>query len=292
MQPSSGVQNRGRGFELPRAGFLVVKLNARSTLIESTDREDKGDKFVVHSYHAIPLEVYQELHRWRARTWKRLKKFKVLDWMGVSLYSVKDYDAIKQLLDEARREYEEIVNKIPDEEVREKFCCDPQILVVSAPPAYEESFKRDVSEGMLSQLLERVEEVLKKHENKDPELKAKLERVEGMMEALIKKLRDVEGKAVEVEKLVNLLHVNDSLKQLVAQLTTLRALSRVDRRVIKGVEEAVKKLEKAEEVLTPEAKKLLELAKQHLEAIKAGQVGDLNAAVAELERALLGGESR
>jgi len=112
------------------------------------------------------------------------------------------------------------------------------------------------------------------------------------MEALIKKLRDVEGKAVEVEKLVNLLHVNDSLKQLVAQLTTLRALSRVDRRVIKGVEEAVKKLEKAEEMLTPEAKKLLELAKQHLEAIKAGQVGDLNAAVAELERALLGGESR
>ncbi len=292
MQPSSGVQNRGRGFELPASGFLVIKLNARSTLIEDVEREDKGDKFVIHSLHAIPLEVYKELHRWRSRTWKRLRKYKVLDWMGISLYATKDYDEIKKILDEARKEYEEIVSQIPDEEIREKFYCDPQILVISPPPAYEQSFRRDVSEEALKRLLEKVEDALNKHLNKDPELARKFQEVQDKIEALMAKLEEVQSQSLNVKELAQALRMSETLKELVTQLTAIRASSRVDQRVMRSVEENLKKIEKIQEVLTPEAKKLLEIARQHLEAIKAGQVGDMASAVADLERALLGGERK
>jgi len=267
---------------------LVVKLNARSSLVEAVEREPKENKFVVHTHYAIPLEVYQELHRWRARTWKRLKKFKVLDWMGISLYPLKDYDNIKQILDEARNEYEQIIQKIPDEQIRERFYCDPQILVISPPPAYEQSFKRDVSEEMLKQLLERVEQVLKKHYEKDPELTSKLYEVQDKIDALIEKIENIQSNNVDVKKLMEAIAVNATLREVVTQLTAIRASSRVDKRIIKSVEESLKKMERVQEVLTPEARKLLEVAKQHLAAIKAGENGDIESAVAELEKALLG----
>jgi len=270
----------------------VIKLNARSTLIEDVEREDKGDKFVIHSLHAIPLEVYKELHRWRSRTWKRLRKYKVLDWMGISLYATKDYDEIKKILDEARKEYEEIVSQIPDEEIREKFYCDPQILVISPPPAYEQSFRRDVSEEALKRLLEKVEDALNKHLNKDPELARKFQEVQDKIEALMAKLEEVQSQSLNVKELAQALRMSETLKELVTQLTAIRASSRVDQRVMRSVEENLKKIEKIQEVLTPEAKKLLEIARQHLEAIKAGQVGDMASAVADLERALLGGERK
>jgi len=288
MQPENKVQNRG--FELP-SGFLVVKLNAKSSLVESVEREPKENKFVVHTHYAIPLEVYQELHRWRARTWKRLKRYKVLDWMGISLYATKDYDAIRNILDEARKEYEEIIQKIPEEEIREKFYCDPQILVISPPPAYEASFRRDVSEEMLKQLLERVEQALKKHYDKDPELASKLYEVQDKIDELMEKIDAIQSNNIDVKKIAQAISINETLKELVTQLTALRASSRVDNRIIRSVEENVKKIERVQEILTPEAKKLLEVAKQHLAAIKAGENGDLDSAVAELEKALLGGES-
>ncbi|MBW2636204.1 MAG: hypothetical protein JRC86_01535 [Deltaproteobacteria bacterium] len=289
MQPENKVQNRG--FELP-SGFLVVKLNARSSLVEGVEREPKGSKFTTHIHYAIPLEVYQELHRWRARTWKRLKRYKVLDWMGIALYSVKDYDAIKKILDEARKEYEQIIQQIPQEEIRERFYCDPQILVITPPPHYEQSFRRDVSEEMLQQLLKKVEEALNKHYSRDPELIQKFYQVQNTIEALMQKLEEVQSQSLDVQKLVQAMKMSETLREIVTQLTVIRASSRVDKRVIKGVEESMKKIERVQEVLTPEARKLLELAKQHLAAIKAGEVGDINSAVAELERALLGGESR
>jgi len=288
MQPQNGDQKMGFG----NSGFLVVKLNARSSLVESVEREPKERKFVVHTHYAIPLEIYQELHRWRSRTWKRLLKYKVLDWMGVSLYSVKDYEAIKRILDEAVREYEEIIAKIPEEEVRGKFYCDPQILVVTPPPAYEGSFRRGISEEMMEQLLEKVEQALSKHNSKDPELSEKFYQVQEKIDMLIEKLDRVESQNLNVQKIVQALKASETLREVVTQLTAIRASSRVDKRVMKSVEESLKKMEHVQEVLTPEARKLLEVAKQHLAAIKAGEVGDINAAIAELEKALLGGEDQ
>ena len=271
---------------------MVVKLNAKSYVLEGIEREPQGSKFVEHVRYAIPLEVFQELRRWRARTWKRLKTHKALDWMGIPLFPRSAYSEIKKILDEARKEYEEIVAKIPDEEVREKFFCDPQILIVTPPPAYEQSFRRDVSEEMLKQLLEKVEDALNKHYRRDPELEGKFREVREKIEMLIEKLDEVKSQSLDVQKLIQAMKVNESLKELVAQLTAIRASSRVDRRIIKGIEENVRKIEQVEEILTPEAKKMLEIARQHLKAIKAGQVGDVASAVAELERALLGGERK
>ena len=111
--------------------------------------------------------------------------------------------------------------------------------------------------------------------------------MERLVDELIKKLQEVQAKTVDVEKLAQALQVNETLKHLVAQLTALRAASRIDLRVVKAVEDDIKRIEKVEDVLTPEARKLLEIARQHLEAVKRGQTGDLASAVAELEKALL-----
>ncbi|MBW2675540.1 MAG: hypothetical protein JRD89_19375, partial [Deltaproteobacteria bacterium] len=258
---------------IPKNAFLVVKLNAKMTMIKESQREEDQNSFVVRTRHAIPYSVYQELNRWRARTWKRLLKYKILDWMGVPLFSAKDLDKIKEVLDQAVKEYEEIVSKIPDEEVRNKFYCKPQILVVSPPPGvYEENFRHDISTELLAQLQQSVQRILEKHEQKDPELKKKLDEVERLVNALIEKLEKVEKKSIDVEKLVQALQVNESLKQLVTQLTALRAAARIDMRVVRSIEDDIAKIEKVQEVLTPEAKKLLEIAKQHLVAIKQGQV--------------------
>ena len=275
--------------QIPKHAFLVVKLNAKMTVIKESEREEDKNTFLVKTRHAIPYSVYQDLNRWRARTWKRLLKLKVLDWMNVPLFSAKDLDKIKEILDKAVKEYEEIISRIPDEEVRSKFYCKPQVLVVSPPPGiYEENFKNDISTELLAQLQQSVQKILEKHESKDPELKKKLDAVEQQINALLRKLQEVQSKSIDVEKLVQALQVNETLKQLVTQLTALRAASRVDLRTIKAIETDISKIEKVQEVLTPEAKKLLELAKQHLEAIKRGQTGDLASAVAELEKALSG----
>jgi len=275
--------------QIPKHAFLVVKLNAKMTVIKESMREEDKNTFLVKTRHAIPYSVYQDLNRWRARTWKRLLKLKVLDWMNVPLFSAKDLDKIKEILDKAVKEYEEIISRIPDEEVRSKFYCKPQVLVVSPPPGiYEENFKNDISTELLAQLQQSVQKILEKHESKDPELKKKLDAVEQQINALLRKLQEVQSKSIDVEKLVQALQVNETLKQLVTQLTALRAASRVDLRTIKAIETDISKIEKVQEVLTPEAKKLLELAKQHLEAIKRGQTGDLASAVAELEKALSG----
>lgn len=275
--------------QIPKHAFLVVKLNAKMTVIKESEREEDKNTFLVKTRHAIPYSVYQDLNRWRARTWKRLLKLKVLDWMNVPLFSAKDLDKIKEILDKAVKEYEEIISRIPDEEVRSKFYCKPQVLVVSPPPGiYEENFKNDISTELLAQLQQSVQKILEKHESKDPELKKKLDAVEQQINALLRKLQEVQSKSIDVEKLVQALQVNETLKQLVTQLTALRAASRVDLRTIKAIETDISKIEKVQEVLTPEAKKLLEIAKQHLEAIKRGQTGDLASAVAELEKALSG----
>lgn len=275
--------------QIPKHAFLVVKLNAKMTVIKESEREEEKNSFLVKTRHAIPYSVYQDLNRWRARTWKRLLKLKVLDWMNVPLFSAKDLDEIKKVLDQAVKEYEEIISRIPDEEVRSRFYCKPQVLVVSPPPGiYEENFRHDISTELLSQLQQTVQRILERHEKKDPELKQKLDQVEQLVAALIKKLQEVQEKTIDTEKLVQALQVNESLKQLVTQLTALRAASRVDLRVVKAIETDISKIEKVQEVLTPEAKKLLEIAKQHLEAIKRGQTGDLASAVEELEKALSG----
>lgn len=283
MQPV-GSQNH-----IPKHAFLVVKLNAKMTVIKESEREEDKNTFLVKTRHAIPYSVYQDLNRWRARTWKRLLKLKVLDWMNVPLFSAKDLENIKEILDQAVKEYEEIISRIPDEEVRSRFYCKPQVLVVSPPPGiYEENFKNDISAELLNHLQQSVQKILEKHEQKDPELKQKLDEVERQINALIRKLQEVEEKSIGAEKLVQALQVNETLKQLVTQLTALRATARVDLRTVKAIENDITKIEKVQEVLTPEAKKLLELAKQHLEAIKRGQTGDLASAVAELEKALSG----
>lgn len=275
--------------QIPRNAFLVVKLNAKMTVIKESEREEEKDTFLVKTRHAIPYSVYQDLNRWRARTWKRLLKLKVLDWMNVPLFSAKDLDEIRGILDQAVKEYEEIISRIPDEEVRSRFYCKPQILVVSPPPGvYEENFRHDVSTELLSQLQQTVQRILERHEKKDPELKKKLDQVEQLVTALLKKLQEVQEKSIDTGKLVQALQVNESLKQLVTQLTALRATARIDLRTIKAVESDIKRIEKVQEILTPEARKLLEIAKQHLEAIKKGQTGDLASAVAELEKALSG----
>jgi len=277
---------------IPKNAFLVIKLNAKMTLIESSEREEEPTRFTVKTRHAIPYQVYQELNRWRARTWKRLMKYKVVDWMGIPLFSAKDLDEIKRILDQAVQEYEQIISKIPDEEVRSKFYCKPQILVVSPPPGiYEENFRADISNELISHLQQTVQQILEKHEQKDPELRQKLEHVEQLVDALIKKLNEVQSKTIDMEKILQAFQVNETLKQLVTQLTALRAASRVDLRTIKAIENDIAKIEKVQEVLTPEAKKLLEIAKQHLAAIKQGQVGDLAAAVEELEKAFASLES-
>ena len=293
MQPQNGDQKTGFGFT-NSSKFLVVKLNAKSSLVEGVERESKGSKFTTHIHYGIPLEVYQELHRWRARTWKRLKKYKALDWMGIALYPMSAYEEIKRILDEACEEYEEIIQKIPEEEVREKFYCDPQILVIAPPPHYEQSFRRDVSEEMFQQLLNKVEEALNKHYDRDPELAQKFYQVQNTMEALLRKLEEVQSQSIGVQKLVQAMKMSETLKEVVTQLTAIRASSRVDKRVLKGVEESIKKMESVREVLTPEARKFLEIAKQHIAAIKAGETG-FDSAIAELEQALLGangGESQ
>jgi len=283
------VQPVNSSNQIPKHAFLVVKLNAKMTVIKESEREEDKNTFLVKTRHAIPYSVYQDLNRWRARTWKRLLKLKVLDWMNVPLFSAKDLDKIKEILDKAVKEHEEIISRIPDEEVRSKFYCKPQVLVVSPPPGiYEENFKNDISTELLAQLQQSVQKILEKHESKDPELKKKLDAVEQQINALLRKLQEVQSKSIDVEKLVQALQVNETLKQLVTQLTALRAASRVDLRTIKAIETDISKIEKVQEVLTPEAKKLLELAKQHLEAIKRGQTGDLASAVAELEKALSG----
>jgi len=283
------VQPVNSSNQIPKHAFLVVKLNAKMTVIKESEREEDKNTFLVKTRHAIPYSVYQDLNRWRARTWKRLLKLKVLDWMNVPLFSAKDLDKIKEILDKAVKEYEEIISRIPDEEVRSKFYCKPQVLVVSPPPGiYEENFKNDISTELLAQLQQSVQKILEKHESKDPELKKKLDAVEQQINALLRKLQEVQSKSIDVEKLVQALQVNETLKQLVTQLTALRAASRVDLRTIKAIETDISKIEKVQEVLTPEAKKLLEIAKQHLEAIKRGQTGDLASAVAELEKALSG----
>ncbi|RLG77839.1 MAG: hypothetical protein DRO12_01070 [Thermoprotei archaeon] len=269
--------------------FLVVKLNAKMTVIKESEHEEEKNTFLIKTRHAIPYNVYRDLNRWRARNWKRLMKLKVLDWMNVPLFSSKDLPKIKKILDQAVKEYEEIISRIPDEEIRSKFYCKPQILVVSPPPGiYEENFRQDISTELLTQLQQTVQQILEKHEEKDPELKKKLDHVESLVDELIKKLQEVQEKSIDVEKLVQALQVNESLKQLVTQLTALRVASRIDLRVVKAVESDLKKIEKVQEILTPEAKKLLEVAKQHLEAIKRGQTGDLSSAVEELEKALSG----
>jgi len=267
---------------------LAVKLNAKMTVIRESEREEEQTTFLIKTRHGIPYSVYQDLNRWRARTWKRLLKLKVLDWMGIPLFSAKDLDEVKAILDQAVKEYEEIVTRIPDEEVRDRFYCKPQVLVVSPPPGvYEENFRADISNELLSQLQQSVQQILEKHEDRDPELKKKLDNVERLVDELIKKLQEVQAKTVDVEKLAQALQVNETLKHLVAQLTALRAASRIDLRVVKAVEDDIKRIEKVEDVLTPEARKLLEIARQHLEAVKRGQTGDLASAVAELEKALL-----
>jgi len=283
------VQPVGSQNHIPKHAFLVVKLNAKMTVIKESEREEDKNTFLVKTRHAIPYSVYQDLNRWRARTWKRLLKLKVLDWMNVPLFSAKDLENIKEILDQAVKEYEEIISRIPDEEVRSRFYCKPQVLVVSPPPGiYEENFKNDISAELLNHLQQSVQKILEKHEQKDPELKQKLDEVERQINALIRKLQEVEEKSIGAEKLVQALQVNETLKQLVTQLTALRATARVDLRTVKAIENDITKIEKVQEVLTPEAKKLLELAKQHLEAIKRGQTGDLASAVAELEKALSG----
>jgi len=275
--------------QVPKHAFLVVKLNAKMTVIKESEREEDKNTFLVKTRHAIPYSVYQDLNRWRARIWKRLLKLKVLDWMNVPLFSAKDLDKIKEILDQAVREYEEIISRIPDEDVRSRFYCKPQILVVSPPPGvYEENFRHDISSQVLEELQQTVQKILEKHEKKDPELKQKLDQVEQLVNALIKKLQEVQEKTIDTEKLIQALQVNESIKQLVTQLTALRATARIDLRTIKAVENDVKRIEKVQEILTPEARKLLEIAKQHLEAIKKGQTGDLASAVAELEKALSG----
>ena len=275
--------------QVPKHAFLVVKLNAKMTVIKESEREEDKNTFLVKTRHAIPYSVYQDLNRWRARTWKRLLKLKVLDWMNVPLFSAKDLDKIKEILDQAVKEYEEIISRIPDEEVRSRFYCKPQILVVSPPPGvYEENFRHDISSQVLEELQQTVQKILEKHEKKDPELKKKLDQVEQLVNALIKKLQEVQEKTIDTEKLIQALQVNESIKQLVTQLTALRAAARIDLRTIKAVENDIKRIEKVQEILTPEARKLLEIAKQHLEAIKKGQTGDLASAVEELEKALSG----
>ena len=275
--------------QIPKNAFLVVKLNAKMTVIKESEREEEKNSFLVKTRHAIPYSVYQDLNRWRARTWKRLLKLKVLDWMNVPLFSGKDIDEIKKVLDQAVKEYDEIISRIPDEEVRSRFYCKPQVLVVSPPPGiYEENFRQDISTELLSQLQQSVQQVLKRHESRDPELKKKLDQVEQLVTDLIKKLQEVQEKSIGTEKLVQALQVNETLKQLVTQLTALRATARVDLRTVKAIETDLSKIKKVEEILTPEAKKLLEIAKQHLDAIKRGQTGDLASAVEELERALSG----
>jgi len=112
--------------------------------------------------------------------------------------------------------------------------------------------------------------------------------VEQLVDALIRKLQEVQEKTIDTEKLIQALQVNESLRQLVTQLTALRAATRIDLRTIKAVENDIKRIEKIHEILTPEARKLLEIARQHLEAIKKGQTGDLASAVEELEKALSG----
>jgi len=275
--------------KIPKHAFLVVRLNAKMTIIKESEKEEAKNSFLIKTRHGIPFSVYQDLNRWRARTWKRLLKLKVLDWMSVPLFSAKDLPEIKKVLDQAVKEYEEITSRIPDDDVRAKFYCKPQILVVSPPPGvYEENFRHDISTELLSQLQQTVQQILERHEEKDPELKQKLDNVEQLVDALIKKLQEVQEKTIDTEKLVQALQVNESLKQLVTQLTALRAVARADLRVVKAIETDISKIEKVKEVLTPEAKKLLELAKQHLEAIKRGQTGDLSSAVEELEKALSG----
>jgi len=114
------VQPVGSQNHIPKHAFLVVKLNAKMTVIKESEREEDKNTFLVKTRHAIPYSVYQDLNRWRARTWKRLLKLKVLDWMNVPLFSAKDLPEIKKVLDQAVREYEEIISRIPDEDVRSR----------------------------------------------------------------------------------------------------------------------------------------------------------------------------
>ena len=286
MQPQTASRERSPGAKT-QVGFLVVRLNARSTLVTGVEREPRGERFVVHTEHAIPLEVYQKLHRWRSRTWKRLLKYKILDFMGVPLYSAADYDEIKRVLDKAVEEYNKIIEEIPDEEVRVKFHCNPQILVVTPPPAFQAAFRQDISEAAFEELLKRIERALNHHYDRDPELERKFYEVNAKIEALMERLEQVQSSSLDARKLVEAMRASEALREVVTQLTAIRVASKVDRKHLRPVEDALRRTEKIKNLLTPEARKLLEVAKQHLEAIKAGQCGDMASAIAELEQALL-----
>ena len=258
--------------------MFLVRLRAKTTVIAAREEEDLGDRFAVRTVHAIPKEIHDELSRWRSRNWKRIKSRPTVQLGPLTLFPASEYPAVLRILEEAKREYEEIVAKIPDPEVRERFTCAPTIMFVTAAPGFEGGLKEEVSE----QVLRRVEEALQRTVEilKDKGDKGVERRLRELEQALEERIRTLEGWAERVEGTLKQSAESiaalrsreflETVKRLEALILAVGSSGKLGKRDVKRIKEALEAADKFRESLTPEARRVLDRVREEVEAAIEG----------------------
>ena len=282
------VTNETSSNSHPRGGSLgglfFVKLGAKTNIVESREEEDLGDKYAVRIVYALPREVHDALVKWRNRTWKRIRRRPSVEWGPLILFPESEYQDVIKVLEEARKEFEDIISELPDE-LRERLSFNPTVVFITAAPGFQSS----LSEEVTGQVLEKVEETLRRtaemlKDRGDYDVDARLREFEARLSARMEELRkELERTSMAAMNSEEFLALMKRIETLLLTIATSRKLGKRDvRRVKRALEEA----ERFSQYLTPEAREALGAIKSRLQDALSGEGESMKETAERLAKAL------
>ena len=139
-----------------RAPFLVVMLNGVIHPIEKQETRIIDEKLEVKKLYALPVNVQRDLENWYHRVYNRIRKLPNVKFGKTVLYPASCYQEIKEILDDAKREFEEFRSQL-EEKYRDRISFSPVVAQVN----FDEEFLDNLKEVITNELLQEFNEELK-----------------------------------------------------------------------------------------------------------------------------------